>query len=235
MAASSSSLSSWFPSGRHFNPTDDELLVHLFNYVTGEPFSCEDSIPIPIVDLYGDEEPWELFSKYYSSSPSSQIKKKKDVYFYTRLKKKNETTNGKRLSRLIGKGCWHGQDRGKQIFYKGKALLGFKKSLVYQNNDNPIQDRQWLLKEYSLSESVLEKDDLILPERRDYVLCRMRRKINKKESATSDEQGNKGDLSELFTKFQEKILANSQEIQPNEFDGDDLDNIIVKILSDYTS
>ncbi|CAK9177781.1 unnamed protein product, partial [Ilex paraguariensis] len=86
----------------------------------------------------------------------------KCCYFFTELKKK--TAKGKRFARTVGKGkgLWKGQDKGKPIQNREGKVIGYKRSLRYENVGS-IQHGRWLMKEYSLFSP------------QDYVLRRIKR------------------------------------------------------------
>nr|GMD21718.1 NAC domain-containing protein 78-like [Ipomoea batatas] len=166
--------------GHRFQPSDYELHMILFRFVIG--MGCDDT-NIRHEDLYGQKEPWELFRWDC---------REKYQYFFTELKRKSKSMKGSRINRTVGKrpGTWHGQDKGKPIIHKGtKALLGYKRSFVYQNKEEPEQDRQWLLKEFYLSDAVMKKATETYPiveHTKDFVLCRLQRK--KRAGSEADEE-----------------------------------------------
>nr|GMC69257.1 NAC domain-containing protein 41-like [Ipomoea batatas] len=85
---------------------------------------------------------------------------------------------GSRINSTVGKssGTWHGQDKGKPIIDKKTgALLGYKRSFLYQNKMEPEQDRKWLLKEFYLNDAVTETYPK-LEHTKDFVLGRLQRK-----------------------------------------------------------
>ncbi|CAK9141170.1 unnamed protein product [Ilex paraguariensis] len=70
-------------------------------------------------------EPWEIFG---------------NTYFFTELKKK--TVKGKWFARMDGKrkGSWKGQDKGKPIQNGEGIVIGYKRSLRYDEEDG---EREW--------------------------------------------------------------------------------------------
>nr|GMD60677.1 NAC domain-containing protein 78-like [Ipomoea batatas] len=92
-----------------------------------------------------------------------------------------------RINRTVGKspGTWHGQDKGKPIIDKKTgALLGYKRSFLYQNKMEPEQDRKWLLKEFYLNDAVTETYPK-LEHTKDFVLGRLQRKKIPDSTATT--------------------------------------------------
>nr|GMD56899.1 NAC domain-containing protein [Ipomoea batatas] len=163
------------PLGLFFQPFDYDLVRFLFEFVTGTNNS---EGLIHEEDIFGDKEPWELI-RY---GPSENM-----AYFLTKLKKKGKLMTARRVERTVGKkvkgkkpGNWHGQDKGKPVFdEKGKYVMGYKRCFVYKNRTEPEQDGQWLMKEFSLPETIVKKARAkypIVEERKDFVLCRVERK-----------------------------------------------------------
>nr|GMD55348.1 NAC domain-containing protein [Ipomoea batatas] len=185
------------PLGLFFQPFDYDVLRFLFEFVTGTNNSADEEGLIHEEDMFGEKEPWELI-RY---GPSENM-----VYFLTKLKKKGKLKTGCRVERTVGKkvkgkkpGNWHGQDKGKPVFdEKGKYVMGYKRCFVYKNRSEPEQDGQWLMKEFSLPETIVKKARAAYPiveERKDFVLCRVERKKDDEdeddEKSTTLEQGGK--------------------------------------------
>nr|GMD49844.1 NAC domain-containing protein [Ipomoea batatas] len=163
------------PLGLFFQPFDYDLVRFPFEFVTGTNNS---EGLIHEEDIFGDKEPWELI-RY---GPSENM-----AYFFTKLKKRGKSMTARRVERTVGKkvkgkkpGNWHGQDKGKPVFdEKGKYVMGYKRCFVYKNRSEPEQDGQWLMKEFSLPETIVKKARAAYPiveERKDFVLCRVERK-----------------------------------------------------------
>nr|GMD60676.1 NAC domain-containing protein 78-like [Ipomoea batatas] len=152
--------------GDRFQPKDYELLTILLRFVIG--MGCH-RINIRHEDYYGEKEPWEIYRWDCNE---------KHQYFFTQLKRKSKTMKGSRIDRTVGKrpGTWHGQDKAKPIIDKKTgALLGYKRSFLYQNKLEPEQDRQWLLKEFYLNDAVTATYPNV-EHAKDFVLSRLRRK-----------------------------------------------------------
>nr|GMD21716.1 NAC domain-containing protein 78-like [Ipomoea batatas] len=161
--------------GDRFQPKDYELLTILLRFVIG--MGCHRT-NIRHEDLYGEKEPWEIFRWDCNE---------KHQYFFTQLKRKSKNMKGSRIDRTVGKrpGTWHGQDKAKPIIDKKTgALLGYKRSFLYQNKLEPEQDRQWLLKEFYLNDAVTKTYPNV-EHAKDFVLCRLRRK---KRAGSSEPQ-----------------------------------------------
>nr|GMD26281.1 NAC domain-containing protein 78-like [Ipomoea batatas] len=161
--------------GDRFQPKDYELLTILLRFVIG--MGCHRT-NIRHEDLYGEKEPWEIFRWDCNE---------KHQYFFTQLKRKSKNMKGSRIVRTVGKrpGTWHGQDKGKPIIDKKTgALLGYKRSFLYQNKLEHEQDRQWLLKEFYLNDAVTKTYPNV-ENAKDFVLCRLRRK---KRAGSSEPQ-----------------------------------------------
>ncbi|XP_057493868.1 NAC domain-containing protein 83-like [Actinidia eriantha] len=149
------------PYGFRFNPKDQEIIYLLLKKANGSRLPVDEGL-IQECDLFGKEEPWEIFGQGME----------KTRYFFTRLKKKSKR-NGCNFVRTAGKGTWKGQDgRGCNPItdHKG-SIIGFKKNLVYKGKGTDTNGR-WLMKEYHLDGVSLEPQ----PKFNDYVLCRIRKK-----------------------------------------------------------
>ncbi|THG23952.1 hypothetical protein TEA_015961 [Camellia sinensis var. sinensis] len=123
-------------------PTNEELVSHyLFKKAIEEPLSYEGVILEH--DLYGDEEPWDIFWR------SNWNKNVSNYYYYTTLKKKKCKNQkfGKRFARTVGKGgTWSGVD-SQPIRNQKRVLIGCKKNFVYEKRGS-AQHGRWLMKEY---------------------------------------------------------------------------------------
>ncbi|XP_044473981.1 NAC domain-containing protein 41-like [Mangifera indica] len=142
-----------FP-GLKFRPTDDELIGHYLHHKIFCGLPLYRYFNIKDCDLYGSQEPWEIWEFYKRNSGDDE-----DLYFFTVLKKKS--SNGKRICRRIGSGSWMGEDAAKEIQTNGK-VIGSKKRYRYENKGSE-HDGGWIMHEYSLS----GHDE--------YVLCRIRK------------------------------------------------------------
>ncbi|KAH0743991.1 hypothetical protein KY290_031984 [Solanum tuberosum] len=80
------------PMGIRFHPTDTELINYLKKFFKGE-LCLNQQCPIQIVDIYGDQPPWEIFRAN---------SEEKFRYFITPLKK--QKIEYKRFSRICAKG-----------------------------------------------------------------------------------------------------------------------------------
>ena len=135
------------PSGFRFVPKDEELIkYYLYNKVHGR-LHGEDSTFIKDYNLYGEEEPWEIYNKFQGHKFCDD-----GLYFFTTLHKK--TTNGtKKMNRSVGThgGTWHG-DGGNEVESSEGIVIGTKKRFRYHKHGKPVKDG-WILLEYG-SESV---------------------------------------------------------------------------------
>ncbi|KAJ0098912.1 hypothetical protein Patl1_21790 [Pistacia atlantica] len=108
--------------GVKFRPTDHQLISHyLVNKIFGLPFSHH---PIIDCDLYGTQEPWEIWEFY---------------------KKKSR----KRFCRRIGSGCWQGEDAPQEIQTDDDTVIGSKKRFRYEKKESE-HDGEWIMHEFSL-------------------------------------------------------------------------------------
>ncbi|KAJ4831713.1 hypothetical protein Tsubulata_019106 [Turnera subulata] len=146
------------PVGYIFMPSDEQLVGHyLYRKITGR-LSMLDQLIVKECDLYGEEEPWEIWEKFGGGEG--------DLFLFTKLKRKSSA--GSNFIRKVGPdgGTWHGETRGVDIQVPG--MMGSAKRLSYRNPNSP-QNGRWLMKQYSLT---IDHPD------GDYVLCRIRRKTD---------------------------------------------------------
>ncbi|OVA08967.1 NAC domain [Macleaya cordata] len=125
------------PPGFRFHPTDEELITHyLSKKVLDSNFSAE---AIGEVDL-NKCEPWDL--------PWRAKMGEKQWYFFCFRERKYPT--GLRTNRATEAGYWKATGKDKKI-YRGKSLIGMKKTLVFYRGRAPKGDKtNWIMHEYRL-------------------------------------------------------------------------------------
>ncbi|XP_057471984.1 NAC domain-containing protein JA2-like [Actinidia eriantha] len=153
------------PYGFKFSPEDHELIYILYRKVNGDSLPVDEGL-IEECDLFGKEEPWEIFGRGTE----------KTRYFFVKLKKKGKSADGSNFVRTVGKGTWKGQDGQIPIKDQQGRTIGFKKNLVYKGK-GPNTNGRWLMKEYHLYGISLQPP----PKLNDYVLCRIRKKDDRKK------------------------------------------------------
>ncbi|CAH9107570.1 unnamed protein product [Cuscuta europaea] len=180
------------PADYIFRPSDAELMGYLALFVAGKPVNSE--IPISEKDLYSAIEPWQIFE-----NSAERI-----LYFFTPLNKKSPG-NSRYIRRIgDGKGTWKAQDKGKPVYrsdsFDGreqKVLIGFKKSLRYENKELPEHDGRYLMKEYYFTEKI--RTGLKAP-LKDYVLCRIKRKRDEGSTIFESPCREAADISDVIGK-----------------------------------
>ncbi|KAI3463854.1 hypothetical protein Pfo_020517 [Paulownia fortunei] len=148
-----------FPTGMRFQPSEKEKIDYLLYKVNRKPLRCDDFISINTVDIYSDEEPWEIFK-----DPEDH-----ENYFFTRLKVVKHTGKyGKRFGRVVGKGMWQMYSYEVSISDSKKEEIDFLKRFQYKNKKNADQDGKWFLEQYTLADKFkcCVKDEYI-----DYTFC----------------------------------------------------------------
>ncbi|KAI3970898.1 hypothetical protein MKX01_024545 [Papaver californicum] len=125
------------PPGFRFHPTDEELITYyLTKKVLDTNFSAE---AIGEVDL-NKCEPWDL--------PWKAKMGEKQWYFFCVRDRKYPT--GLRTNRATAAGYWKATGKDKEI-YRGKALVGMKKTLVFYTGRAPKGEKtNWIMHEYRL-------------------------------------------------------------------------------------
>ncbi|KAJ4700900.1 NAC domain protein [Melia azedarach] len=149
------------PSGCHFKPTDEELIMnYLLKKVTKQ------SLPSEMVhecDLYGDEKIWQ--SKFEDSG-------EKGLYFFANLRCK-KTENGVRIKRSTASGGTWKAAHFQKIMYDQRVHVGSKRTFSYVAKQRSSAENKWTMTEYRLDGSLLAdaKDSY-------YVLCQVRKLKN---------------------------------------------------------
>ncbi|XP_055835186.1 NAC domain-containing protein 78-like [Solanum dulcamara] len=151
--------------GYRFYPTDSEGLKFLLRFVAKQEMHDAGFISTNI-HVYGKEEPWEIYSQGVSDDDEDTSNYR---YFIT---KKNN----------IYVGSWKQQDEGKPVHYNmhnssSPMVIGCKKKMHYEHEDG-----HWIMKGYQLSTVILDKFD---EDRRDYVLCAIKKKPGSSDPSTS--------------------------------------------------
>ncbi|KAJ6409126.1 hypothetical protein OIU84_008760 [Salix udensis] len=157
-----------FPSGYRFCPHNHELVLHyLKNKVSGLPLPRN---RIFDVSLY-QHNPEELAEQYKHYG-------EREWYFFTPRDKKYR--NGTRPNRAAGGGYWKATGADKKIIHD-KAIVGYRKSLVYYNGKAPKGDKtNWMMHEFRVKDSAPPIRNNINDMRLDdWVLCRIYKKIGK--------------------------------------------------------
>ncbi|CAN1306561.1 NAC transcription factor 32 [Linum perenne] len=169
-------------AGNHFTATDEELV---FCYLLRKLLkrSLPSSDYVRDCDLYGDLEPWEIWSTFRVNDVGGVEKETEDMYFFTPRKKIVE--KGKNFVRTVGKngGNWHGEGRCDESkvgdfhweIKRYKYMPENNKRKRIQGEAAATEEAGWILHEYGFKNEGLT----------DYVLCRLRRKkkvVNKKKS-----------------------------------------------------
>ncbi|KAM3387448.1 hypothetical protein ACQJBY_010347 [Aegilops geniculata] len=126
------------PPGFRFHPTDEELITHyLAKKVADARFAA---LAVSVADL-NKCEPWDL--------PSLARMGEKEWYFFCLKDRKYPT--GLRTNRATESGYWKATGKDKDIF-RGKALVGMKKTLVFYTGRAPKGDKSgWVMHEYRLN------------------------------------------------------------------------------------
>ncbi|XP_020585190.1 NAC transcription factor 32-like [Phalaenopsis equestris] len=164
-------LSSQFPPGFRFHPTDQELITqYLWKKVSGSLPS--DWAIIADIDLY-KYNPWDL--------PEKALFGQGEWFFFSPRERKYP--NGARPNRAAASGYWKATGTDKPILAAGNVqCIGVKKALVFYQGRPPKGTKtDWVMQEYRLLDSMAptqtqkQKSSMRLD---DWVLCRVRMKGN---------------------------------------------------------
>ncbi|GKV29648.1 hypothetical protein SLEP1_g38552 [Rubroshorea leprosula] len=169
MAATLSMLSSLsLPPGFRFHPTDEELIIHYLKQKvsSSNPFVSV----IADVNIY-NFNPWEL--------PSKACFGDTEWFFFSPRDRKYP--NGGRPNRAAATGFWKATGTDKPILSSARRhCLGVKKALVFYKGRPPKGEKtNWMMTEYRLLDDSLHSPRLKGSMRLDdWVLCRVRQKLN---------------------------------------------------------
>ncbi|KAI0496718.1 hypothetical protein KFK09_023042 [Dendrobium nobile] len=164
-------LSSQFPPGFRFHPTDQELITqYLWKKVTAS--LPADWAIIADIDLY-KYNPWDL--------PEKALFGQGEWFFFSPRERKYP--NGVRPNRAAASGYWKATGTDKPILSAGGVqCIGVKKALVFYKGKPPKGTKtDWVMQEYRLLDSMAptqtqkQKSSMRLD---DWVLCRVRMKGN---------------------------------------------------------
>ncbi|OIT33740.1 nac domain-containing protein 68 [Nicotiana attenuata] len=156
-----------FPPGYRFCPRDDELIVHyLKKKVMNEPLPSNE---IKEVNLCM-HSPQQLSETY-------PVVGEKEWYFFTPRDKKY--INGTRPNRAAGTGYWKATGADRPINHNG-SIVGFRKALVfYHGKRQKGKKTNWIMHEYRVNESRVERKDGNTWRLDSWVLCRIYQKVDK--------------------------------------------------------
>ncbi|XP_062028396.1 NAC domain-containing protein 83-like [Rosa rugosa] len=174
--------------GERFCPMEDELvLFYLKPMLSGEKVPGRNRVVFDC-DLYGHQEPWEIWDAYKTRRPND-LRLNKDIYFFTQHKTMSSTDT--RIRRNVGNGTWKGDDSGKPVkSLETGRVVGLKKRLTYKNQASE-HNGCWILYEFYLDRSLTDNKQKAV---KDYVLCLLRKngepktKIKKKRKQREEEE-----------------------------------------------
>uniref|UniRef100_A0A2N9GZ15 NAC domain-containing protein n=1 Tax=Fagus sylvatica TaxID=28930 RepID=A0A2N9GZ15_FAGSY len=152
------------PPGFRFHPTDEELITHYLSpKVLDTNFSAR---AMGEVDL-NKCEPWDL--------PWKAKMGEKEWYFFCVRDRKYPT--GLRTNRATESGYWKATGKDKEI-YKGKSLVGMKKTLVFYRGRAPKGEKtNWVMHEFRL-DGKYSVYNLPKTAKNEWVVCRVFNKIS---------------------------------------------------------
>ncbi|KAL3841250.1 hypothetical protein ACJIZ3_025841 [Penstemon smallii] len=147
-----------FPPGYHFNPTDDELVVHyLKKKIMNEPIPYNKILEVNIYEY----NPQQLSEKFPPIEENVW-------YFFTPRDRKFQ--NCARVNRVAGTGNWKATAKDKPVRYNGE-IVGSKKVLVFYEGGK--SKTNWIMYEYTIKEHNLKRKNTNNMRMDDWVLCRI--------------------------------------------------------------
>ncbi|KAL3841243.1 hypothetical protein ACJIZ3_025834 [Penstemon smallii] len=148
-----------FPPGYHFNPTDDELVVHyLKKKIMNEPIPYDKILEVNIYEY----NPQQLSEKFPPVEENVW-------YFFTPRDRKFQ--NCARVNRVAGTGNWKATAKDKPVRYNGE-IVGSKKVLVFYEDGK--SKTNWIMYEYTIKKHNPKRNNTNNNMRMDdWVLCRI--------------------------------------------------------------
>ncbi|XP_049413210.1 NAC domain-containing protein 78-like [Solanum stenotomum] len=196
--------------GYSFSPKNIEVMKYLVGFTRDEPLPNQNQY-MEVVNLYAENEPWQIFEGTNSYT----------CYFITPQKKQN--LKWKKVSRTVGKGTWKPQGKGKEVFDNKGRLMGYVKSLkyTYGKSDNKNVNGEWLMTKYDLNDGYLEAREI---KNKGYVIC----KIKKKRKPNDD---NENGVSDENMNGIEKLIDSSLQLDDDiNVEEDDVGNEVLATL-----
>ncbi|KAI4297297.1 hypothetical protein L6164_037191 [Bauhinia variegata] len=147
-----------------FQPREDQLIgFYLFNKIAGKD---DDNMVIPECDLYGTQNPWEIWQELYEDSNCKAFSEDNELYLFTSLKIKGRSDS--RFDRRVGFGTWAAEDSPKPVLgvtQKGERVRGSKKRYRFEKRGSEHHGT-WIMIEYSLQH---------VPNPNNVVLCKLKK------------------------------------------------------------
>nr|GMD32055.1 NAC domain-containing protein 100 [Ipomoea batatas]GME12148.1 NAC domain-containing protein 100 [Ipomoea batatas] len=148
------------PPGYRFNPTEEELITHyLWRKIANPSFF---TTAVEEADL-NRLEPWDFPGVCVGEG---------EWFFFSRRDMKYATATGQRIHRATDSGYWKITGNDRKIF-KGKTLVGMKKTLVFYRGRAPSGERtDWVMHEYRL-EGHNSLHNLPQNAKNEWVICKV--------------------------------------------------------------
>ena len=160
--------------GFRFVPTDEILVQYLFEKIH-HGFDDTHEVPLFEYDLYGSEEPSDVWEKFVGNR-FEEGNSNEDLYFFTKLKKMSVT--GSRINRAVGSGgtwsaAYSQEFSTRSTIIHGAPVITAKKTHLRYENEGSLNHGAWIMHEFCLgymddSNHFCRYDD-------PYVICRLRK------------------------------------------------------------
>ncbi|XP_024922949.3 protein SOMBRERO [Ziziphus jujuba] len=183
--------------GYVFLPTDEELVDFLRDKIQGR-MDSQTTSSIFEYDLYGDQEPWDIWNRFRDHNQRRRQGGDQDLYFFTQLKK--VSINGSRINRKVGSGTWSGA-YSETMFASASRIsqynnnnyynipIAVKKHFRYENDECPEHHGAWILHEFSLYDQIGTTTSCSNSDQ--FVVCRLRKKSDDQADAAGNKKKNK--------------------------------------------
>ncbi|WOL15340.1 NAC domain-containing protein [Canna indica] len=193
------------PPGFRFHPRDDELICDYLAAKAGDSADAGNPHGNPfLVDVDLNKcEPWDL--------PPAACVGGKEWYFFSLRDRKYAT--GQRTNRATISGYWKATGKDRPVARKG-TLVGTRKTLVFYTGRAPKGKKtDWIMHEYRILEFWSDASPN-LPNKEDWVLCRVfckSRSIMSSKATTETSHGDSNPrclppLMDNFTTFEQTLF-----------------------------
>lgn len=155
-------------SSLNFCSSDRGLVLYLHKKIHGS--QLPENSQVQECDLYGDEEPWEMWETLVNKE------EKEEIYIITQLKK-----IGRRVKRRIGSGSWVQEHAGRKITVEG--ISATVKRYWYDSGEQDKKNgSNFLLEEYRIEQEISSNgyDSDGADDDGEYVICRLKKEERKR-------------------------------------------------------
>ncbi|CAL2242245.1 unnamed protein product [Prunus armeniaca] len=198
------------PVGFRFHPTEEELVNHyLRKKKQDKDFKVNHIIP---EIAFCKHEPWDLPGLLFTEPDSPYH----DMEWFFFSLKDYKYSNSNRSNRATRKGYWKITGKERVIRARGsKFVIGRKRTLTFYEGRVPKSKKtNWVMHEYYLIEDEANSNPKLA--KRDFVLCRLKKKPDKKDTSICAEgEPSNCNLSNCEDQVAAVVTPESQDHSPS--------------------